>query len=87
MMNEFCIEIEVGEASPLSVLSFYSAAPYPLFFGDFPALLALAVNFEGEAFAGFLDGDANVPPPTFAGEFPPAKVACFLILSPGESCS
>jgi len=43
-MNEFCIEIDVGEARPLSLLSFSS---FPSFlFGDFPALLALAVSFE-----------------------------------------
>ena len=72
MMTAFCIEMEVGEASPLSFLSFDSTAPSPLFFGDFPALLALAVNFEGEALDGFLDGDAKVPPfPILFGEFLP----------------
>ena len=50
-MNEFCMEIDVGEASPLSLLSFSS---FPSFlFGDFPALLALAVNFELFANAAF----------------------------------
>jgi len=60
MMKEFCIEIEVGEARPLSFFSFSSSSP-----GFFPALLALAVNFEGDAalpvlfgdWPGILDGD------------------------------
>jgi hypothetical protein len=58
-----------------------------LFFGDFPALLALAVNFEGEPEVYFLEGDANAAPPILLGELPPAIVACFLILRPGESYS
>jgi len=45
------MEIDVGDASPLSLLSFSS---FPSFlFGDFPALLALAVNFELLANAAF----------------------------------
>jgi len=88
MMKEFCIEIEVGEANPLSFLSLDSpTAPSPAFFGDFPALLALAVNFEGEFEVYFLEGDAKFAPPILVGELPPAIVACFLILRPGESYS
>jgi len=86
MMKEFCIEIEVGDASPLSFLSLGYSVPSPAFFGDFPALLALAVNLVGEALF-FLEGEAKFPPPSFVGELPPAIVACFLILRPGESCS
>ena len=58
MMNEFCIEMEVGEARPLSFFSFSSSSP-----GFFPALLALAVNLDGDLlvlfgdWVGSLDGD------------------------------
>jgi len=52
MMNEFYIEIEVGEARPLSFFSVVSSSP-----GFFPALLALAVNLDGEDDLRVLLGD------------------------------
>ena len=57
MMKEFCIEIDVGEARPLS---FFSSSSSPVFLVDF---LALEVNLDGEAALpvlfppGILDGD------------------------------
>ena len=87
MMNEFYMEMEVGDANPLSFLSLESPPASPAFFGDLPALLALAVNFEGEFEVYFLEGDAKFAPPILVGELPPAIVACFLILRPGESYS
>jgi len=44
------MEIEVGEASPLSLLSFSSLPSF--LFGDFPALLAFAVNLTLCYFCG-----------------------------------
>ena len=87
MMNEFYIEIEVGDANPLSFLSLESPPASPAFFGDLPALLALAVNFEGEEFLMFLFGDPNVWPPTLLGEFPPIVPYFLNPFNPGESCS
>ena len=88
MMNEFYMEMEVGDANPLSFLSLESPPASPAFFGDLPALLALAVNFEGEVFFKFLFGDPNVWPPILLGDCP-AIVPYFLKLffNPGESCS
>jgi len=84
MMNEFCIEIEVGEASPLSFLSFDSVSPD--FFGDLPALLALAVNFEGDLLL-VLFGDPKVYPPILLGELPPIVICFFIPFKPGDSVS
>jgi len=47
--------IDVGEANPLSFLSLVSAAPSAFFCGDFPALLAFDVSFDGDF--EVLDGD------------------------------
>ena len=80
MMNEFYMEMEVGEASPLSFFSFSSSSP-----GFLPALLALAVNFEGEAYLPVLLGDW---PGSFDGDMPwfwPTIVIFFL--RPGDSVS
>ena len=49
-------EIEVGEARPDS-FSFLPSAVASFLAGDFPALLAFAVNFEG-LLLGIFDGEA-----------------------------
>lgn len=49
MMKEFCIEMEVGDANPLSFFSFGSTSAYFLV-GD---LLAVLLSFPGEDFMVF----------------------------------
>ena len=64
MMKLFCMEIEVGDARPLSFFSDSSVEPASaFFFGDLPTFLVvfldglLEVNLDGEPYDPTLVGD------------------------------
>lgn len=86
MINEFCMEMEVGEARPLSFFSsLCSAAPSFFFCGDFP-LLSLVVSLVG-LLVGLLALVPKVYLPALVGEASLAMVPCFWreFLRPGDS--
>lgn len=73
-MNVFCIEIEVGEAKPLSFESLSS--PWSFLLWTLPAILAFVVSFYGDL--PVFDGDPYWLP-SLVGDPP--------FLRPGDSIS